>query len=93
MKLLIDFFPIILFFIAYKATGDIITATGVIIAATLAQFAYTWVRHRKIERMHWITLILILFFGGLTLAFRDPTFIKWKPSIANWLFAAAFLFS
>ena len=93
MKILVDLFPVILFFAAYKATGDIITATGVIIAATLAQFAYTWIRHRRIERMHWVTLVLILFFGGLTLAFQDPTFIKWKPSIANWLFAAAFLFS
>jgi intracellular septation protein len=93
MKILVDLFPIILFFIAYKMTGDIITATGVIIAATLVQFAYTWIRHRKIERMHWLTLILILFFGGLTLAFQDATFIKWKPSIANWLFAAVFLFS
>jgi intracellular septation protein len=36
---------------------------------------------------------LVLVFGGLTLLIRDPTFIKWKPSIVNWLFAAAFLAS
>lgn len=93
MKLLVEFFPIILFFIAYKASGDILLATGVIIAATLGQFAYTWLRYRRIERMHWVTLALVVLFGGLTLAFQDATFIKWKPSIANWLFAAAFLIS
>ena len=32
-------------------------------------------------------------FGGLTLLLRDPTFIKWKPTVVNWLFAAAFLLS
>jgi intracellular septation protein len=35
--------------------------------------------------------VLVLVFGGLTLAIHDPVFIKWKPSIVNWLFAAAFL--
>jgi len=90
MKLLYDFFPILLFFIAYKLDG-IYTATGVAIAAAALQTAAFWIRHRRFEKMHLITFGLLLFFGGLTLLLRDPVFIKWKPSVVNWLFAAVFL--
>jgi intracellular septation protein len=90
MKFLYDFFPILLFFIAYKL-GDIYTATAVAIAAAAVQTLVFWIRHRRFEKMHLITFGLLLFFGGLTLLLRDPVFIKWKPSVVNWLFAAVFL--
>ena len=90
MKFLFDFFPILLFFIAYKV-GGIFVATGVAIAATFLQVGLFWYKHRRFERMHLITLALIVIFGGLTIALRDETFIKWKPTILDWLFAAAFL--
>lgn len=89
MKLLADFFPVILFFIAYKMAG-IYTATAVAIAASLVQVGWNHWRHGKVETMHWVTLGLIVFFGGLTLLLHDPVFIKWKPTVVNWLFAAAF---
>lgn len=90
MKLLFDFFPIILFFIAFKLY-DIYTATAVAIAATLIQVGYNWVKFRKVEAMQWITLLLIVVMGGLTLYFQDEQFIKWKPTVINWLFGMAFL--
>ncbi len=90
MKLLYDFFPILLFFIAYKLDG-IYTATGVAIAAAALQTGVFWLRHRRFEKMHLVTFGLLVFFGGLTLLLRDPVFIKWKPSVVNWLFAAVFL--
>ncbi|KAA3627296.1 MAG: septation protein A [Proteobacteria bacterium] len=90
MKFLFDFFPILLFFIAFK-TWDIFIATGVAIVATFVQVGLFWAKHRRFERMHIITLVLIVVFGGLTIALRDETFIKWKPTILNWLFGAAFL--
>ncbi|MGR9074449.1 MAG: septation protein A [Gammaproteobacteria bacterium] len=90
MKLLFDFFPIILFFAAFKLYG-IYVATAVAIAATFLQVGYTWFRYRKVENMHWLTLGLIVVMGGLTLYFQDEQFIKWKPTVINWLFAAAFL--
>ena len=90
MKLLFDFFPIILFFIAYKTQG-IFVATAVVIVATICQIGITWFKHRKIETMHWITLILMLVMGGATLYFQDEQFIKWKVSVINWLFGVAFL--
>ncbi len=90
MKLLYDFFPILLFFIAYKLDG-IYTATGVAIAAAAVQTGAFWLRHRRFEKMHLVTFGLLVFFGGLTLLLRDPVFIKWKPSVVNWLFATVFL--
>lgn len=92
MKFLIDFFPILLFFVAYKTSG-IYVATGVAMAAALVQTGWHWLRHGKAETMHLVTLGLLLVFGGMTLAFQDPVFIKWKPTLVNWLFALAFVLS
>jgi intracellular septation protein len=90
MKFLFDFFPILLFFIAYKLF-DIYVATGVAIAATFAQIAVAWIKTRTVAPMQLVTLAVILVFGGLTLYLHDEQFIKWKPTVINWLFAAAFL--
>ncbi len=90
MKLLVDFFPILLFFAAYKLEG-IYVATGVAIAASAILVGWSWIRRRRVETMPLVTLGLLVLFGGLTLALRDPIFVMWKPTIVNWLFAAAFL--
>lgn len=90
MKFLFDFFPILLFFIAYKIDG-IYTATAVAIAASFLQVALYWLKHRRFENNHLITLALLAVFGGLTLFLQDETFIKWKPSVINWLFGIVFL--
>lgn len=91
-KLLIDFFPVLLFFIAYKIWG-IFVATGILIAASAMQIIGLWVWQRRLESMHIITFVLVLVFGGLTIYLHDAEFLKWKVSIANWLFGAAFLFT
>lgn len=97
MKLLFDFFPVLLFFIAFKMHDDpqrgILVATAVIIAATLVQVGVTWLRNRQVEKLHVVTLVLVVIFGGATLLLKDEIFIKWKPTVVNWLFAAAFLTS
>jgi len=90
MKLLIDFFPIVIFFIAFKMY-DIYVATAVLIIASLLQTTIHWLVHRKFEKMHVITLVLVCVFGGLTLILQDEMFIKWKPTVINWLFAIAFI--
>ncbi|HEY4366040.1 MAG TPA: septation protein A [Steroidobacteraceae bacterium] len=92
MQLLFDFFPVIAFFIAYKLT-DIYVATAVIIVAVVAQTAIQWVRHRKVSPMSLISGVLVLVFGSLTLVIHDKSFIQWKVTVVNWLFAAAFLAS
>lgn len=92
MKLLVDFFPILLFFAAYKF-ADIYIATLAAMAGAVLQVAFTWLRTRRFETMHLISLLLIVVFGGATWFLRDPTFIKWKPTVLNWLFGLVFLFS
>jgi intracellular septation protein len=90
MKFLFDLFPILLFFLAYKLY-DIYVATAVAIVAALLQTVLFRLKHRKFEKMHVITLGILILFGGLTLALRDPVFIKWKPTVVNWLFGLTFL--
>ena len=87
MKFLFDLFPVILFFIAFKVY-DIYVATAVAIAATFLQIGWMWLRHRKVDNLLWVSLALIVVFGGATLLLQDETFIKWKPTVLYWLFAA-----
>ena len=92
MKFLFEFLPVLLSFIAYKLF-DIYIATGVAIAATVVQCGWLWLTTRKVGTMQLATLAIILVFGGLTLFLRDEQFIKWKPTVINWLFGGAFLLS
>jgi intracellular septation protein len=87
LKLLFDFFPIVLFFVVFKLAG-IYAATAVAIAATFAQIGWVWLRQRKVEPMLWMSLGVVVVFGGATLIFHNDTFIKWKPTVLYWLFAA-----
>lgn len=89
-KFLFDLFPLILFFIAFKV-ADIYTATAVAIAAGVLQFLWLKLRGKTIEAMHWINLGVIVVFGGATLFFQNDAFIKWKPTVLYWIFAAALL--
>lgn len=84
MKLLLDFFPIALFFVAFKLWG-IYVATGVAIVATIAQIAYVRYSTGKVEPMQWLSLGIIVVFGGATILAHDETFIKWKPTVLYWL--------
>src|SRR5690606_30660011 len=115
MKLLIDFLPVVIFFLVYKmapeliellsgvlspeniaalnATQPIILATAVLIPATILQILYTRYKTGKVEKMHLVTLVLVVLLGGTTVILQDKEFIMWKPTIVNWLFAGAFLFS
>lgn len=84
MQLLADYFPLILFFVAYKWQG-IYVATAVAIAASVAQIAwFGW--KRRISAVHWLSFAIIVVFGGATLLLQDETFIKWKPTVLYALF-------
>jgi intracellular septation protein len=87
MKLLFDLLPVMLFFVAFQFWG-IFVATAVAIAASFAQIGWLALRGRKIDKMLWASLAIIVVFGGLTLALRDKTFIQWKPTVLYWLFGA-----
>jgi intracellular septation protein len=92
MKPLFDFFPILLFFISYKFFG-IYHATALAMAASIAQVFFFRIRYQHYEKMHLISLTLILVLGSATLFFHDPWFIKWKPTGIYWLTAIALLAS
>jgi len=92
MKMMFDFFPVLLFFAAYKLY-DIYVATAVLIAASAVQTFTHRMYHGRFENNHLITLVLVVLFGGATLLLHDETFIKWKPTVINWLFGAIFLAS
>lgn len=79
MQLLADYFPLLLFFVAFKLQG-IWVATAVAIVASIVQIA--WFHFRgKVSPVHWVSLAVILIFGGATLILHDETFIKWKPTV------------
>ncbi|MGZ5270412.1 MAG: septation protein A [Ramlibacter sp.] len=84
MKLLLDFLPIAVFFVAFKVF-DIWVATGVAIAATVAQIAWLRWSTGRVEPMQWLSLAVIVLFGGATLLAHNDTFIKWKPTVLYWL--------
>ena len=86
MQLLADYFPLLLFFIAFKWQG-IYVATAVAIAASVIQIAYFGYRG-KVSAVHWLSLAIIAIFGGATLVLQDETFIKWKPTVLYGLFGA-----
>ncbi|MBY0453598.1 MAG: septation protein A [Burkholderiaceae bacterium] len=90
MKILLDFFPIILFFVAFKLWG-IYAATAVAIAATVLQIGYLRYKHGKVEPMQWLSLGVIVLFGGATLLAQSETFIKWKPTVLYWLMGGTLL--
>lgn len=80
MKILLDFFPIALFFAAFKYQ-DIYLATAVLMVATVVQSAVLYALERRLQTLQKVTLVLILVFGSLTLALHDDRFIKWKPTV------------
>jgi intracellular septation protein len=112
MKFLFDFFPLLVFFGAFKwgganaelatnyinahlsgiisggsITADLapmIVATIAGVAATAAQIGYLLARGRKVDTILWISLLLFVFFGGLTIYFHDENLIKWKLTIFYW---------
>ena len=73
--------------------APILLATVVVIVATMAQIAWVHFRHGKVDKMLWISLVLVTVFGGMTLIFQDETFIKWKPTILYWVFASTMAFA
>jgi intracellular septation protein len=73
--------------------APILLATVVVILATIAQIAWVAFRHGKVDKMLWVSLVLVVVFGGMTLAFQDESFIKWKPTILYWVFAGSMGFA
>ncbi len=92
MKQILDFIPLVVFFVLFKMF-DIFVATGALIIATTIQLAVTWFMYKKVEKMQLATFFMVLIFGSLTLFMHDENFIKWKVTIIYVLFAAGLAIS
>ena len=86
LRLLVDYGPLVAFFIAYRGFG-LGPATLVLILVTALCCALLFLRHRRIPPVPLLTLLLVGVFGGLSLWFDDPTFIKMKPTVIQALFS------
>lgn len=91
MKALFEFLVVILFFATYVATQNIVWATAVAVVGGVAQAAFLWLKYKKLQTMQWLSLVLIVVFGGATIVFQDAQFIMWKPTILFWAMALALL--
>jgi intracellular septation protein len=92
MKQLLDFLPLVVFFVFYKLY-DIYYASGALIVATALALIFTWIKYRKVEKMTQITFAMVVIFGTLTLVFHNDEFIKWKVTVIYVLFSGALLVS
>ena len=90
MQLLLDYIPIIAFILAYFYE-DIFFATSVLMAVMPVILLVQWLLTKKLNRIYAASTILVLVLGGFTLAFRNPTFLYWKPTVLNWAIALVFL--
>ncbi len=95
MKFLINFFPALAFFIAFfiptTREAGIYLATYTLIIASGIQIALYWLLYKKFEKMHLVAFFAVLILGGLTIYFQNEDFIKFKPTVVNWLFGLAFI--
>jgi intracellular septation protein len=90
LKLALDIGPLALFVVANAKLG-IFVATGSFMAAVVAALLVSYAMTRQWPIMPVVTAIVVLVFGGLTLALHDETFIKLKPTIIYTLFGGTLL--
>lgn len=90
MKHLLDFFPLVVFFVFYKIY-DIFVSSAALVLATVFSLIFTWIKYRKIEKMALISALIVVIFGSLTFAFQNDHFIKWKVTVIYILFSIILL--
>ena len=86
MKFLLDFGPIVLFFIVYKFYG-LYAAIYAMIASTFVQIMYSRATTGKFVTSQVLTFALLVVFGGISIILRDPAFVMWKVSVLYVIFA------
>lgn len=79
--LLADLLSTLAFVGLYAATHNVFLAVGCGIALGLGQIAYSKFRAAPIDTMQWLSLFLVVTFGGITMLTRNPVFIMLKPTL------------
>ena len=92
MSMLFEFFPLLLF-LGTLFLKDIYAAVVVLMVTMPIGLAIKTFRSGSIDKMYLWSTVFALFFGGLTLYFRNPYFTYWKPTAFYWVVAVAFFLS
>lgn len=92
MSQLFELIPLVGFFISYKMY-DIYVAVCVLMALMAIGLLVQKAQKKPVSNMQWMSFVLVLIFGGITLFFHNELFIKWKPTVLNWGFGLVFLLS
>lgn len=92
MQAVLNFLPLAAFMLCYKLGGIYAATVALMVSMVLLALA-DYVRARRVSGMHALSTVLVLVFGGATLLFHDPRFLKVKPTLLLWLLALAFLAS
>ena len=91
VKLGTDFLSTIVFLIVYLVTDNVMLATGVAIASSVAQVIYAHVKGEPLGFMTYASLALVIVLGSATLLTHDPRFVLAKPAIAHFAIGAIML--
>jgi intracellular septation protein len=86
----LDFGPLVLFFVAWSVRGIYLATATVMVAATLAVALGYWF-DKKLHPVPLLTAVLVLIFGGLTIYLHNDMFIKMKPTMIYGLFGVLLL--
>ena len=90
IKLIIEFLPLALFFLASTKYG-FAASTAILMGATVVSLIVTWALFRQLALMAIITAMTGIVAGGITLGMQDPTYIQMKPTIVSMTFALILL--
>lgn len=82
VRLAIEIGPALAFAMALQLTG-LVTATAFFIAALVISTIYSWVQRERFPRIPVLMLILAVVLGGLTMIFREASYIEIRPTLVN----------
>ena len=104
MKQLIDFIPLLVFFLVWslderlvsiggyeRTVGGVFSAAEFLLVASTLVYGVLWLKEKRLDKFQWITFVAVVLFCIPTIVFRNIEFLKWKAPIVNWLFASIFL--
>lgn len=93
MKALLDFVPLVLFFYFAKTSGIFVGTQALLISSVVVYGVFFVMQKGRLEKSQWITFLLTVAFGSLTLLLHDDVWLRWKSPIINWIFGTAMLLS
>ena len=103
LNIAVDYAPVVVFFLSYRhfspsdhndPIGEmlaVVKSTGAFMVAAVTALVVSRWRLGRISPMLWLSTLLIVGFGGLTILLRDPIWIQIKPTAIYLMFGVALL--